>query len=312
MNQKERDHFEKLQLKISSVIAEGSFGSLILVYSVTEQKNYALKRIQENYFLNPIDYMKRIDQISFVKPYTYYRLDGYVYMLQDYSPSDLYNCLKLHHNLTEEQLLKLCYEVLISVKEYHRNPPENGQIKPSAFILDRYGRITVSQLCSIEEFKSAQSMPRNYECLLYMAPEFFNGHPIDPIKADIWSLGVTFYFMAAHCYPFFSKDAHTYQKLVLKGNYALQSVQCSLLRSIISKCLDLNPEKRPSIEEMLSLDYFANIKSKPVTNKLPIERRSSQDGRTAGDLIPPRPNFPRIGSPMYQHRLSRTLSLENR
>lgn len=305
MNQVERDCFEKLSLKFNSVIADGAFGTLMLVYSLLDQKNYALRKVSEKNFVKPVEYMKKVESIDEMKLYTYYRFNGFVYMLQEYSPSDIYNCLKLQHNLKEEQMIKYCYEVLLAVKDYHKHNAENTTLHPSAFLLDRYGRISISQIEPLGEQVNSDS-------LVFMAPELLSRHQhADPIKADMWSLGVTFFFMATHSYPFFSKDVHSYIRLVKHSNYAIQCVQSNAIKQMVVRCLETNPNNRPTIEELLDMPIFDHLKSKSNPNKLGVERRQSQDGRMMTTFVHQQvPLVPRAVGSLGTRKLSRAMSLD--
>ena len=96
----------------------------------------------------------------------------------------------------------------------------------------------------------------------YLSPEIISGNPYDA-KSDIWSLGVLLYEMMTFKMPF---NANNFSMLVAKiqrGNYIPPpSIYTKDLRELVSKCLTLEPERRPSIQEIIRMPIIQNrIKS---------------------------------------------------
>lgn len=85
----------------------------------------------------------------------------------------------------------------------------------------------------------------------YLSPEIIEGKDYN-FKTDIWSMGVILYELCMRKPPF---DANCISSLALKivrGIYTpIQAHYSQDLRRLISIILQYNPDKRPSVDELL-------------------------------------------------------------
>lgn len=51
----------------------------------------------------------------------------------------------------------------------------------------------------------------------YLPPEMISSKEYDPFKADVWALGILFYFLCVGYFPFRSVDDKTLQNKIVKG-----------------------------------------------------------------------------------------------
>lgn len=85
----------------------------------------------------------------------------------------------------------------------------------------------------------------------YASPEVWQEKPYDN-KSDIWSLGCIIYEMCSLNPPFRAKSMKGLYNSVLSGAYPkLPSHYSEELCSIIKMLLAVNPQKRPSCEQLL-------------------------------------------------------------
>jgi serine/threonine protein kinase len=92
----------------------------------------------------------------------------------------------------------------------------------------------------------------------YLSPEILENKPYDA-KSDIWSLGVLLYEMMTFKMPFNANSLPMLSVKIMRGNYTPPpSVYTKDLREIVSKCLNVNPSRRPSIQEILKMPIIQN------------------------------------------------------
>lgn len=108
----------------------------------------------------------------------------------------------------------------------------------------------------------------------YMAPEVLQKKLYDPMKADVWSLGVCLFVMLADCYPFdrrdqlnmikkmFNKDWHFPPKV--KGSIS------NLCTDLLNKILEPNVDKRILLKEIPSHPWMPNLRR--YKKRIPIPK----------------------------------------
>lgn len=90
----------------------------------------------------------------------------------------------------------------------------------------------------------------------YASPEVWRDQPYD-YKCDIWSLGCVIYELAAQRPPFMARDMKGLFNKVTSGIFPnIPSRFSGELYLLISKMLTVDPNLRPSAEQLLSLDII--------------------------------------------------------
>lgn len=101
----------------------------------------------------------------------------------------------------------------------------------------------------------------------YMAPERFGGSFI-PIKSDIFSIGIVLAEIIQCRHP--AKNINKYlqsegkaKKIIENKDWDLSGIESKKIKDLVFACLNLNPEERPSIDELitaLKLELKVNYK----------------------------------------------------
>ena len=103
----------------------------------------------------------------------------------------------------------------------------------------------------------------------YTAPEILiQGENEYSIKADVWSLGITICEIWSKNLPFQNfSDPQEIEKLTIEGNLTLPLDMDPDCLEIVQACLNINPEKRPSITEIMGFKFFASTDWQKVRNR---------------------------------------------
>lgn len=257
MNQAELSFFESQGISYNGIIAQGGYGVVYEVYSSKYKSNFALKKIPQQAFSDSeIECLKAIDDPRIVRLYQTYNFNNYIYLLMEYCSNDLDKMFKHKRISSEDELYRYVYDTILAVKACHDRNIAHSDIKPANFLVDQYGRIKIS------DFGLSSCYAGEHKCCifkgtkLFMAPEIFSKKEYDPYKADMWSLGVTIYYIATHHYPFVDKDVNKIQEYIINGDYNKERIKDPLLAEVIQACLEKNPVIRVSIDEILRLPYF--------------------------------------------------------
>ena len=94
----------------------------------------------------------------------------------------------------------------------------------------------------------------------YIAPEVLDGKVGHSFEVDIWSLGVIIYAMLIGKPPFETPDVKTTYKKIRMNSYNFpEHVPVSdAAKNIITKILNLEPSKRPSLDELMAHPFMNN------------------------------------------------------
>ncbi len=86
----------------------------------------------------------------------------------------------------------------------------------------------------------------------YLSPEMIQSRPYS-YESDVWSLGVLLYEMCALRPPFDAGSLAELAQKIVRGTYLpLPSHFSSSMKSLVGQMLCLDPEKRPSVNQILS------------------------------------------------------------
>lgn len=244
MNSAEAEFLQSHNIKCIKEIGIGGFGSIYYVYSTKYKANFAMKKIPKKVFKqNEIDCMMAIDEPHIVRLFEYFMFEDYVYMIIEYCENDLEKMIENSHNGMKNDALKMTiYDICKCIKVCHDHKIAHCDIKPSNFLIDKYGRIKICDFGLSMQFSSSKASIHHFRGTInFMAPELFTINDFNPMKTDIWSLGVTMYFVATGIFPFKGRDS------IERGVYNEVKVHNTLLRDLISNCLDSEPNNRPNI-----------------------------------------------------------------
>ncbi|GMI69908.1 BLUE LIGHT SIGNALING1 [Hibiscus trionum] len=132
--------------------------------------------------------------------------------------------------LPEECMAIILKETLKALSYLHNRGNIHGDVKPSNILLDSNGCVKLADLgasCSFYGRKSAKPH--------WVAPEIIKSRAVSSFETDIWSFGVT--------------------ALVSTKTFS------EAFQDIVTCCLDKDPAKRPSADELLKHPFFEGCKA---------------------------------------------------
>ena len=92
----------------------------------------------------------------------------------------------------------------------------------------------------------------------YIAPEILDGKTGHSYEVDIWSLGVIIYTLIIGKPPFETRDVKTTYKRIKMNAYTFpeNAIISEAAKNLISQILVLDPAKRPTLDQILTHDFF--------------------------------------------------------
>jgi serine/threonine protein kinase len=253
----------------------GTFGKVHLVLSKQYNQYFAIKeatKFSKFDVSHEFEILKQLLHPNILNLYSMLKFSSSECLVLEYcSGGTLEDLVKSHGPIQPPTLYRYCLQILSAVEYMHQNQIAHRDIKPSNIMLDSYDRIKLTDFgLSMEMSSSTKSTFEG--TIMYMAPELLNKiKGYDTFLADIYSLGVTFYFMSQGIDPFVSSNKNGLISLISGGYYPpLQNID-PLFRKIICQMMSINPKNRPNISSLISNPIFHRRNSTtPYCSFIPI------------------------------------------
>lgn len=246
-------------------IGKGGFGTVYTVISEKYQATFVAKLISRTSITTPeaeIDNLLLLTHPNIIRVYEYFSSGDFIFLILEYcSGGSVMDILTTKGRLAHNVIVEYAWSVLQALRECHAKRIAHLDLKPANVLIDGYGRAKLADfgLSKIVEGNKVRDFSGSRE---FQAPEQLDKLPFDPFAADIWSLGVTFYWMATAKSPFNNAWAPAHRL-----EMELQSFECpkymdaklaKLLRLMINPC----PQSRPSVSEIMENSLFDKFRTK--------------------------------------------------
>jgi [calcium/calmodulin-dependent protein kinase] kinase len=178
----------------------------------------------------------------------------------------------------------IAIQLLEALAHCHSKRIAHLDIKPENIFFTADGRVRLA------DFGCSKQCANQFVggSLPFMAPEVLcRIDGLDPFRADIWSLGICFYYMVAGKLPWKASDFNRMSSEIRLGLYQPLVDVDQRIPPIIQKTLKLEPRQRASVGELIEILNGWRIGT-PVALKVPLNpigshrsRRSSKSGPTS-------------------------------
>jgi len=301
--------------KIIECIGKGAFGS---VYSVQKgYTRYAMKEILLNSLnvitkkdegdisdtlCKEVEILKELDHPNIIKYYNSFHKEDYLYIiielidgmtLAEYIAS----VSEKHQTIPEEEIWNIFIQLCEALHYLHvEKHIVHRDIAPTNIMINRKGTVKLMDFGLAKDLEQQSGMLKSFAgTVVYSCPEIVQNLPYTS-KADIWSLGCVMYELMSLKAAFLAKNPLMLAKKIVDCDYEpLDDKKYSgHLISIIKACITVNSDKRPNLEQLVSLmggkliTYIdkmrINIDSLTKTCdslKLQIERKESKENITS-------------------------------
>jgi len=180
---------------------------------------------------------------------------------------------------SNKEILKFLEDIISGLYYLHTNGIIHRDIKPNNILLDKDNVCKITdfnvstildnikddnigkKICSADHFRPPEACATILESDNEEENEQneeekdFRGKPI-----DIWALGVTAYILAYNKFPFESENNNIFElyEKIAKAEYEIpeQPYRCKTIKKIIKNCLERDPDKRITIEELSNYQFI--------------------------------------------------------
>jgi serine/threonine protein kinase len=139
--------------------------------------------------------------------YEFFEDDQYFYLALEYCPGgSILQRLEASGPLQGAELLTFCFDITKGVQACHNEYIAHADIKPANILIDRHGRAKLADFGLSHSVHHGEASRQFLGSRMFLAPEVCDRVAFDPFLADVWSLGVTFYWLAVGESPFVTSD----------------------------------------------------------------------------------------------------------
>lgn len=216
--------------------------------------------------INEVNILQEIDHPHIIKIQEFFELkneydEEYYIIIMEYCPNgDLLSYATGPGFKSETEKKKIIQGFLEAIEYLHDNGISHGDIKSENILLDKHFS---PKLCDFGFCR--KSLIGGDDCkngtLYYAAPELFSKGQFDTLKTDIYAIGITLYSLSELQFPFKDGDQNFIIKQIVNGCLSIRQDMDENLMKLVQKCTDMNPQMRPTIDDIIHDEYFASEKN---------------------------------------------------
>ncbi|OHS97825.1 CAMK family protein kinase [Tritrichomonas foetus] len=240
-------------------IGSGAFSIVKLAYHEAEKTFYACK-IVPKFRLIHNDMMKRFETEIIINQQIHHpgvvgiidvlkdNFNFYIFM--DYCQNgDLFQFIIDQNRFSENDSKPIICQLLETLRYIHKLGIAHRDLKPENILMDSNFNVKISDF-GLSKFvvqNHLTSTPCGSPC--YASPECISGKPYDPLKSDIWSVGIIIFAMLTAHIPWTKHNKNQLFKQIQEGQFTVPDYISEKAESFIRGLICVDPEKRLTIEQ---------------------------------------------------------------
>ena len=276
-----KDNFSKVLVNgfFPQELGSGSYGRVYLIKHNKTNEEYALKVIDKKKLMqmygridiikNEINIHSKLSHENIIRLYNVYEDENSINLILEYAKNgNLYELLSQPENkkgLDEQRAFDYFIQVVNAVYYLHQNNIIHRDIKPENILIGKKGLL---KLCDFGWAKELTLENRSTFCgtVEYMAPEIVGSENYD-FGVDIWSLGILLYEMVIGHSPFKAKNMKSVILNIKSHDLTYEKPLSHECRNLIEKILNINPQKRLKIKDILEHPFVKKYSNNYLLRK---------------------------------------------
>lgn len=258
-----------------TTLGRGSFATVKLAFHMPSVSYVAVKIMgnvkgysaQNN---NEVDIMKSLVHPHIIKFIQEVQTPDMMYIIMDYaSKGDLLRQIRKPGGLQESEARRLFGQVLQAVKYCHDKFIIHRDIKANNILIDASGNAKLCDFGLALKVVPGEKLKNFCGTLAYCAPELFGVEPYDGYASDVWNLGIVLYYMVARHLPFQASSSSGLRRKILSADFTVPHHVPLDIFNVIVEILMINPDRRPTINQILSRPMFRGSQAQASIQSLP-------------------------------------------
>ena len=263
----------KATYKVIEFLGEGSFGKAYLAQCDSDNNKYVIKQIplegmsdeEKRETFNEAIILKKLDHpniIKFKEVFLQRKPKPALNIVTEYADGgDLNQKIEKQKKVpfSEAQILDYITQICLALQHIHKKKIIHRDLKSGNIFLMKSGIVKLGDFGIAKGLQSTWEKAKTLVGTPYfLSPEIITNKPYDA-KCDIWALGVLLYELMTFRMPFNAVSLPLLSIKINRGVYKPPpSTYSSEIRDLLKKCLTVDPDQRPSIDDILKLPLIKN------------------------------------------------------
>ena len=249
-------------------IGHGAFGKVNLALHIASGRLVAMKTFikkelkykeAKEKIKNEIEVLSKLKHIFINQILDSFETDEYIFIFMEYICGDLLSFIRKRSKLSEKICQMLFKEIIIGLQYIHKKNIVHRDIKLDNILIDLNNTIKICDFGVSRKVTKGVLMYERCGTPAYIAPEIFIKDGYEGFECDIWSAGVTLYYMLSGTQPFKGRNIQELEKNILAGEFEKIEDVSDEANDLILGMLQVDPIKRLNCEEILKHPWLKNV-----------------------------------------------------
>ena len=253
------------------------------------------KEIIDSY-KSEVKILSKLSHPNVIRLYDSFEENNYFFVILEYCQSGtLQDEVNRDFPLNYRRIHYIASQLASALKYCHDRKIVHRDLKPTNVLIDDYGRPKLADFGLSAEIRD-DGLLSDFKCsLAYAPPEIFQKTAYNPMKADVWSLGVLFYYIIVGKTPWASSSLISLKNSIKIGAYEFPKDigPTCYVASYIRKMIVVDPDQRVTMDKLEEWFKFKEneVTKLPQLNLIPLNKVMPSP-----TLIPTKLSFPVIKS----------------
>ena len=249
-------------------IGHGAFGKVNIALHIASGRLVAIKIFSKKNLKNTRAKQKIKNEIEMLSHFHHpfinqildnFETDTHIFIIMEYVCGDLLGFIRKRGKLSES-VSKLIFKQLIEGLKYiHKKKVVHRDIKLDNILIDLTNTIKICDFGVSRYYTKDELMFEHCGTPAYISPEIFENKGYKGTGCDIWSAGVTLYYMLGGVQPFKANSIKELEKNIKKGDFKPLEEVSSEANNLIKGMLQVNPKKRLTVDEILNHPWLSKV-----------------------------------------------------
>ncbi|GAA5992694.1 hypothetical protein JCM11641_004995 [Rhodosporidiobolus odoratus] len=253
------------EYEIISTLGTGSFGKVKLARHVKTGLKVAMKFISKrkistaemsNRVHREIQYLSLLRHPHIIKLYDVISSPSDIVMVIEYLSGELFDYIVRRGKMPEDEARRFFQQIMSALDYCHSHNIVHRDLKPENLLLDENLNVKIADFGLSNIMRDGDFLKTSCGSPNYAAPEVISGKLYAGPEIDIWSCGVILYVMLCGRLPFDDDHIPLLFKKINGGIFSLPPFLTPDARSLLSRMLTVDSNKRIKLHEIRQLPWF--------------------------------------------------------